>query len=262
MNEYQRKIIAQLIQNENMGVKELSKVLNVSDSTTRRQLTLLEEHGLVFRTHGGARMATPVTYESPFENRAAQAVEAKRIIAAAAMSLVSPGLVIGISGGSTCTEFARQLRTADAITVVTNAINVALEIKSQASRRIMVTGGLLSQYSYELVGNQVSQSLQSVHMDIAFLGASGISVDFGFSMMDEPEAMVGQAFMSTADRVIVLADHTKIGKSTFARLCSIKDIDLLITDDQITPPQLESLQKAGLKVSIASSEAGLLTPAS
>ena len=246
--------MAHLIQSDGMGVKELSRLLQISDSTTRRQLTLMEKRGLVVRTHGGARLATPITYELLYENRAAQAVVAKRKIAAAALSLISPNLVIGLSGGTTCTELARLLRTQDDLTVVTNAINIALEIQSQAGRRIMVTGGLLNQDSYELVGNQVSQSLQNVHIDIAFLGVSGISVEFGFSMSDEPEAVAGRAFIAAADRIIILADHTKVGKSTFARFCSIKDVRLLITDDQITPQQFNTLQDAGLNVLLATSE--------
>lgn len=257
MNEYQRKILAHLIRNESIGVKELSRILQVSDSTTRRQLTSLEKKGLAVRTHGGARLATPITYELLYENRAAHEVVAKRKIAAAALSLISPNLVIGLSGGTTCTEFARLLRTQGSITVVTNAINIALEIQSQAGRRIMVTGGLLNQNSYELVGNQVSQSMQNVHIDIAFLGVSGISVEFGFSMHDEPEAVAGRAIMAAADRIVILADHTKVGKSTFARLCSLKSAHLLITDDQITSHQLNNLKDGGLEVLIATSEIGL-----
>ncbi len=258
MNEYQRKIMAHLIQKESVGVKQLSSLLQISDSTTRRQLTLMEKRGLVVRTHGGARLANPITYELLYENRAAQALVAKRKIAAAALSLIAPDLVIGISGGTTCTELARLLRTLERITVVTNAINAALEIQSQAGRRIMVTGGLLNQNSYELVGNQVSQSLQNFHIDITFLGVSAISAEFGFSMHDEPEAVAGRAFMTAADRTVVLADSTKVGKSTFARLCSIKDVSLLITDDQIQPQQLNGLKGAGLEVLIATSENELI----
>jgi DeoR family transcriptional regulator of aga operon len=223
---------------------------------------MMEKRGLVVRTHGGAHLANPITYESLYENRAAQALVAKRKIAAAALAHISPGSVIGLSGGTTCTELARLLRTLESITVVTHAINIALEIQAQAGRRIMVTGGLLNQNSYELVGNQVSQSLQSVHLDIAFVGVSGISSEFGFSMHDEPEAVAGRAFMAAADRTIVLADSTKVGKSTFARLCSIKDVRLLITDDQIDPKQTKLLRDAGLEILIASSETTLKVPSS
>lgn len=251
MNDYQRKILAYLFQYESMGVKTLSGLLSVSDSTVRRQLTLMEKRGQVLRTHGGVRISTPLSYDRIYRNRADQAAAAKRQIASSAMELISPNLVIGLSGGTTCAELSRCLRALDNITIVTNDINIALEIQSQDRRRIMVTGGLLNQNSYELVGNQVSHSLKNVHIDIAFLGASGISADFGFSMSDEPEAVSGRAFIDNADRTIILADHTKVGKSTFARLCALTDVDLLITDDQITEEQLLGLRNAGLNILVA-----------
>lgn len=116
----------------------------------------------------------------------------------------------------------------------------------------MVTGGILNENSYELVGQQVTQSLQNVHLDIAFLGVSRINADFGFSMSDEPEAVIGRSFMACADRTVILADHTKIGGASFARLCAIKEVGLLITDNQVSPQDLDALQKAGLKVLVAS----------
>jgi DeoR family transcriptional regulator of aga operon len=257
MNEYQKIIFAELIRNESSDIERLAKLLDVSDSTVRRQLSDMEKNGIIVRIPGGAKLTTPITYKLLYENRAAQAIDAKRQIAAEAISLVSPNSVIGISGGTTCTWLARQLQLVEDLTVVTNAINVALEIHSQSSKRIVVTGGLLNQNSYELVGNQVTQSLQNVHLDIAFLGVSRIDADFGFSMSDEPEAVIGRSFMSCANRTVILADHTKIGGSSFARLCSINEINLLITDDHIPPEALESLQKAGLKVLVASPDSGI-----
>ncbi len=251
MNDYQRKILAYLIQNESMGVKTLSGLLMVSDSTIRRQLTLMEKRGLVVRTHGGVRITSPLSYDRIYRNRADQAITAKRQIAASAMSLICQNLVIGLSGGTTCAELSRRLRELDDITIVTNDINIALEIQSQSRRRILVTGGFLNQNSYELVGNQVSYGLENVHIDIAFMGASGISADFGFSMSDEPEAIAGRAFINNADKTIILADHTKVGKSTFARLCGFSDVNMLITDDLISNEQLIVLQKAGLRVMLA-----------
>lgn len=117
----------------------------------------------------------------------------------------------------------------------------------------MVTGGMLNFYSYELVGNLVSSSLQNVHLDIAFLGASGIDLDFGFSMSDEPEAVAGRAFIATSDKSVIIADSTKLGKRTFARLCSLDAIDLLITDDGIKSDQVNSLKGAGLEILVISS---------
>jgi DeoR family transcriptional regulator of aga operon len=165
--------------------------------------------------------------------------------------MIKPGQVVGLSGGTTSTALARQLRAMADITIVTNAVNIALELQGQAGNRVMVTGGFLNQNSYELVGDQVSQSLRNVHLDLAFLGASGVDVVFGFSMADEPEAVVARAFKAMADQVIIIADHTKISKTTFARFCALAEVDLLITDEGISPAQQESLEKAGLKVLVA-----------
>ena len=107
MNDYQRKILTYLFQNESMGVKALSSLLMVSDSTIRRQLTIMEKKGLVVRTHGGVRISSPLMYDRTYRNRADQSVTAKRQIAASAMSLISPNLVIGLSGGTTCAELSR-----------------------------------------------------------------------------------------------------------------------------------------------------------
>jgi DeoR family transcriptional regulator, aga operon transcriptional repressor len=258
MNDYQKLIFAELIRTDNCSVEELSSLLGISNSTIRRQLTDMEQNGILIRMHGGAKLAIPIIYKLPYENRAAHANDAKRQIAAAAFSLISPNQVIGLSGGTTCTALARLFHIADDITVVTNAINIALEIQPQANRRIKVTGGLLNQ-NYELVGQQVSQSLQNVHLDIAFLGVSRINSEFGFLMSNEEEAVIGQSFMACADRTVILADHSKIGGSSFARLCSIKDVSLLITDNQVSAQDLNSLQKAGLKVLVASPDGEVST---
>jgi DeoR/GlpR family transcriptional regulator of sugar metabolism len=102
-----------------------------------------------------------------------------------------------------------------------------------------------------LVGHLVAQSLETMHLDLAFLGATGVDLSFGFSVADEPEAVASRALMAAAGKTIVLADHSKIGQATFARLCRLPEVDLLITDDGVLPEQLTKLQEAGLKVLVA-----------
>ena len=253
-SERQSRIREYLTRYNEMEIGKLSELLKVSPSTIRREIRGMEASGFLVRTHGGVRMHAPLQYEPPYEKRASSNVDGKRAIAAAARQMISPGQVIGISGGTTCTELARQLRFVKGITVVTNAINVALELYGQSSIRVMVTGGFLNHNSYELVGNQTSESLQPVHMDMAFLGASGIDPDFGLSMSDEPEVLVGHAFMAAADRTVVLADSSKIGRKTFARLAPLSEIDLVITDDGITAEQRALIERTNLKMLVGASE--------
>jgi DeoR family transcriptional regulator of aga operon len=247
----QARIVQCVAQNDQVDVGQLSRLLDVSPSTVRRELQQMEDEGMIMRVHGAARLPNPIRYEQPYESRASMHVRAKRAIAAAALGLIAPGASVGISGGTTCTELARQLRATGPLTIVTNAVNIAVELHGQPDKRLMVTGGILNQGSYELVGNLVAESLKDVHLDVAFLGCSGIDPQFGISMSDEAEAAMGRAFKGAADRVILLADHSKVGRRTFARFCRLPEVDLLITDDGLPADQRGELEAAGLHLLIA-----------
>ncbi len=245
------KIIHQLAIRHEMEVEELSRLLHVSPSTIRRELSVMEKDGLLVRTHGAAHLRLPIDYDSPYASRAANQLHEKRAIALAATQLVTPGMLLALVGGTTCTALARMLRSLDDLTIVTSAINVALELQGQPNKRVIVTGGTLNRNSYELVGSQAIGSLENVHCEMAFLGASGMSPEYGLSMSDEPEAAVGRALIASADRAVVLADHTKLGKRGLVRVCPLEQLSLLITDARAAPEQLGSLRRAGLEVIVA-----------
>jgi DeoR family transcriptional regulator of aga operon len=252
----QMQILNYLTRHESLEVNQLSELLQTSASTIRRELKIMEENGLLVRNHGNAHLHVPIRYELPFEKRATQQAEAKREIAIQAAQLIKPGQVIGLSGGTTTTELARQLRMVENLTVVTSAINIALELQGQLSKRVMVTGGILNQESYELAGDQAVQSLRNVHLDIVFHGASGIDVDFGISLADEPDAVVGRAFKEAANKIIIVADHSKIGHKTFARFCALNEVDMLITDHRVSEVQQSMLKAGGLDFVAAGGEIG------
>jgi DeoR family transcriptional regulator of aga operon len=247
----QIQILQYLNRHESVDIAALSDILQISASTVRREVAAMEESGLLVREHGSVRLPIPIRYELPFEARAAATVTAKRKIAARAAELVQPRQVIGMSGGTTVTELARQLRAHEEITVVTTAVNVAIELQGTPGKRVMVTGGILDQTSYELVGDLVTQALRTVHLDVVFQGVSGINADFGFSVADEPAAVVARALRDSADRVIVLADHTKLGQRSFVRAYGLAAAHTLITDDGITPAQRAELEAIGVRVLVA-----------
>jgi DeoR/GlpR family transcriptional regulator of sugar metabolism len=250
--ERRKHILDFLARQNQASITELSQALQRAPSAIRRDLRILESNGLLMRTHGGARASAAIPYTASFRDRVAEQAAAKQAIALAAKAQIAPGSVIGLMGGTTCTELARQLRTADNLMIVTNAVNVAMELQNErVSKRVMLTGGFINRDSYELVGNALAASLRDIHLDLAFVGASGVDLQFGLSMSDEPEAAAARAFASVADRVVVLADHSKIGKLTFARFSLLSEIQLLITDSDAEPEQLASLRQAGLQVLVA-----------
>jgi DeoR family transcriptional regulator, aga operon transcriptional repressor len=251
----QKKIHDLVLQRGEVKSEDIVEHMAISLATVRRDLAALERRGLIERIWGGARVRSPIEYLADFKAVAGKEAAAKRAIAAAAAAHVEAGMVVGLSGGTTCTELARWLR-GKPITVVTNAINVATELYNHSLTKVIVTGGMLNSYSYELVGEMVGYTLQEYRLDICFLGCTGVTTDFGFSMRDHLESAMARAFLSVSNQAVVIADHSKVGKQTLARFAPLSAIQLLITDAQLKQNSLTTLQEAGLKVEIARDLAG------
>jgi DeoR family transcriptional regulator, aga operon transcriptional repressor len=248
--ERQHQLHNLVLQRGEVEAEDIVQALHISLATVRRDLASLERRGLVERTWGGAKVRSPIEYLADFKEAADKAASAKRAIAAAAVQHVQEGMVIGLSGGTTCTELARWLR-GKPVTVVTNAINVATELYNHSHTKVIVTGGALNSYSYELVGDMVNHTLREYHLDICFVGCSGITPDFGFSMRDGLESAIARAFLSVSQRAIVVADHSKVGEKTLARFTTLQSIERLITNEGLNKAWLGKLEKAGLKVEVA-----------
>ena len=250
------RIIHQLAIHHEMEVEELSSSLHVSPSTIRRELSVMETDGLLVRTHGAAHLRVPIDYDFPYASRAAKQLDEKRAIALAAMQLVTPGMTLALVGGSTCTALARMLRPVDELTIVTSAINVALELQGQSTKHVIVTGGTLNRNSYELVGSQAISSLENIHCQMAFLGASGMSPEYGLSMSDEPEAAVGRALIASTERAVVLADHTKLGTVADFAIAPLTVAARMVTDRGIDEEYRDDLRTMGVEVVVADERVG------
>jgi len=242
-----------------VSIAEISDALTVSAATARRDLTTLAEQRLVTRTHGGAS-ALGSGYELPLQYKIARQAEAKLAIARTAAELVNIGDSIGLNGGTTTSEVARVLGRSDrlvradghsGVTIVTNALNIAYELSVRSHVKIVVTGGVARRQSYELVGPLVSNTLGDLALDTAILGVDGLSAEFGATTLHEGEADVSQQFARVAKRVIVVADSTKMAKTTFARICPLGQIDILVTDAPVAGPLAEALAAAGVRVVVA-----------
>jgi DeoR family transcriptional regulator, aga operon transcriptional repressor len=250
--ERQHQLHDLVLQHGEIKAEDIVAALQISLATVRRDLAALERRGLIERTWGGAKVRSPIEYLSDFKEAADKAANAKRAIAAAAVQHVREGMVIGLSGGTTCTELARWLR-GKPVTVVTNAINVATELYNHSHTKVIVTGGSLNSYSYELVGDMVNHTLREYHLDICFVGCSGVTPDFGFSMRDGFESAIARGFLSVSQRAIVIADHSKVGQKTLARFTSLTGVERLITNEDLSKEWQVKLEKAGLKVEVAKS---------
>lgn len=239
-------ILEQVGQRGSVDVGELASALGVSGATVRRDLQSLSRSQLLVRTHGGA-VANGVGDEVPTRVKAALRLAEKRRIGRAAAGLVEDGAVVGMTGGTTALELARALAGRRGITVVTNAVNIANELVGHAGLRLVVIGGIV-RHSYELVGPAAEAMLANYHLDIAFIGVDGLTPQEGCTTYDEMEAQTDLAFLRRSRRNVVIADSSKIGRVTFARISLLSGVTDLVTDAGAAPEQLEALREAGLRV--------------
>jgi len=240
-------ILDGLAEGGSVEVSELAARLGVSSTTIRRDLERLDEQRMLTRTHGGA-VAHGVLYELPLRYRAARHQDEKRRIAAAAAGRVEDGAIVGFTGGTTTTEVSRAIVGRQGLTVVTNAMNIAGELAIRADLKLIVTGGTARPESYELVGPIAEQALSDLNLDIAFVGVDGIDASAGLTTHHEIEAHTNRTLVERARRVVVVADGSKVGHVAFARICSLGDVDELITDETAPPRPLRAIVEAGLLV--------------
>ncbi len=171
--------------------------------------------------------------------------------------MVTPGMVVGMNGGTTTTEVARALATrpdlinntdGSALTIVTNALNIANELIVRPHVKIVVTGGVVRPQSYELIGPLATGVLRELSLDIAFLGVDAVDVTLGAAAHHEGEASINGLMAARARRVVILADSSKLGRHAFARICPIERIETLITDTGATDEVVAPFSAASVKV--------------
>lgn len=241
-------ILQRLNEHGSVGVTGLAEELDVSEASVRRDLHLLETQKLLTRTHGGA-VASGVLYELPMRYRGGQRYDAKRAIALHAVSLVPAEVAsIGLNGGSTTTEVGRALASRPGLRVVTNALNIASELAVRANIELVVCGGSARSESYELVGPLAELTLSNINLDVAIIGVDGVSAAAGFTTHHEVEAHTNRALLRAAERVIVVADSSKIGKRGFARIAEIAAASDIVTDSQARAADVAELERLGPSV--------------
>ena len=243
-----RRILDVLQERDSVSLEALTAELGVSAATVRRDLSSLDDRGLLLRTHGGAR-ALEVTTEIPEPLRNTSFRESKRRIALRALSLIPTGRhAVAVSGGTTTAEVARALGNRLDLTVVTNSLSIALECAARPRLKVIMTGGVVRPSSFEAVGPLSENTFHAINVGTAILGTDGISAAGGATTHDDTEARTNNAMVSAAQRVIVVADASKVGRITLAQMARLDQIDDLVTDADADPSELERIESAGVRV--------------
>lgn len=251
-----RTLLDLLADTGRLSVADAATELGVSEATVRRDFTSLAKQQLVTRTHGGV-VATSVAYDLPVRYRGGGDNDVKERIAATAADLVKPGQVVGFNGGTTTSATARRLAArADlaesavrpALTVVTNALNIATEMVLRPHIRTVSLGGVARPQSYELVGPLAASMLGELWLDHLVLGADGVTAETGVSCFHEGEAGINALMVERASEVTAVVAAEKIGRRTFARICDAGSINTLVTDEAADHAHVEALRHRGVQV--------------
>jgi DeoR/GlpR family transcriptional regulator of sugar metabolism len=245
------KILEWLQEEGSARVRELSAAFAVSEATIRQDLEKLETDGHITRQHGGAFLRTVSRQVETMSLQHMENIDKKRKIGAKAASLVGDGETIILDAGSTTTEVAHQLLGRSSLTVITNALNIALLLGAAPGYAVHMPGGQFKAPTLSLSGDKAAEYFEDVYAGKLFLATAGVALDTGLTYPSFADLQLKQAMIRAASRVYLVADSTKINRSSFTRLGTLDVIHAFITDDGIRDEDARAFESRGVEVIIA-----------
>jgi len=233
-----------------MSLAELVDALGVSESTIRRDLEAIEQQGLIRRTHGGAvYVADSSAHSLAFAKRQDESAGEKQAIARMVTELIPPGQTVIINGGTTCYEVARAVQ-GRGLNVITNSVPIAALLSADVVTEVTLVGGYVYPRTGVALGAMAERQLETLHATQLVLSCAGLTEEGAFNsnqMMVDAE----RKMMQIADEVILVIDHTKLGKRAVARLCTLDEIDVIVTDAAPDDSRPEWLERVPARVIFA-----------
>ena len=252
VEERRRRIVEMVNQQGRVTVDELVALFDISAVTIRADLEALDRAGTISRSHGGALPAAPATLDTPLNIKETRHHAQKRRIGQAAARLIEDGDTIILDSGSTTVEIARQIRQQKwtSLTVITNALNIAMELSALPSVRVMMLGGLLRQTSYSLAGPDAEQALSRLSADRLFLGVDGLDPDVGVTTPDPLEASLNALMIRVSRETVAVLDASKLGQRSLSVITPVDKLHQVITDSSAPSGVVEKLRQAGVEVTL------------
>lgn len=256
MRANRRQQILELIaENGQITVAQIVARFTVSEMTARRDLAELAREGLLRRVHGGAMSNRGRSYEPPYPLRTNKNLTAKQMIGKTAAAMIDDGDSIAFDVGTTTLEIARCLNGKYNLTVVTASLPIANEVIRQFSLesdlRLLLTGGTVRSGEHSMIGEFASRMYRELHVDKAFVGVGGVSLEAGLTEYNLDDTLVKRAMITAAGQVIVVADSSKFGRTTFAHIAALSDVDVIVTDRGVDRQMVTALRDMAIDVIIA-----------
>lgn len=233
-----------------VNVVDLCNELKVSSVTIRKDLKLLEDKNLLYKTHGGATLKNPYTADRPVTEKEKLQSSEKLKIGEAAARLIQPNDSIIIGSGTSVLALAKYIQPLQSLTVITSALNVSLELMKHKDIEIIQLGGILRKSSSSVMGPYAENVLGDFFCSKVFLGVDGIDLEFGLTTTNVFEAHLNRQMMAVSQKTIILADSTKFGRRGFGKICKLEEIDHIITDSGISKHTVDTLEGMGILMTI------------
>jgi len=250
-HQRREKILEMIKEDGHAKVLQLSKIFKVTEVTIRQDLEKLEKDGFVEREHGGAFLKNVGILVKNISLHNQENLTEKASIANKAVEFINDGDTIILDSGSTTTEIAKQICGFKNLTVITNSLNIAFILGVDPEINLVVTGGEFKAPTLSLTGQKAADFFDNLHVDKLFLATAGITLKSGLTYPSISDICVKRAMIESANIVYLVADSTKIGKSSFASLGALSLINYLITDSKINEEDVTMLKRHDIKLVIA-----------
>jgi DeoR family transcriptional regulator, aga operon transcriptional repressor len=248
--ERRQRIVALLNTDGRVTVANLSKMFGVSRITIRKDLSSLQQRGLVQRGRGGALPpASSAMFDPSYLDKQRQHTPEKLRIANAAVEVVKDGCCVMLDSGTTTGAIAQRLKTFSGLTIITNAINIAAEFVS-TNFEVLLTGGTLRKNSFSLVGPVAEDVVKEMHADILFLGVDGFDIELGLTTPNLLEARLNRAMVASAEKVVAVCDSTKFSHRSLSRIVPVSAVHQVITDHNVAASVVDALRSQNVEVTL------------
>lgn len=246
--ERRNEILARLQEERKVVVSDLSQLYNVTEETIRRDLEKLENEGLAKKTYGGAVLNESFNIDLPYTVRKKANVSGKQIIAEKVANMIEDGDHILLDASSTALFVAKRMKDKKNITVITNSLEILLELSDRTGWKIFSTGGRLKEGGLALVGYQAERMISTFHVDYAIFSCKGMDIEHGLTDANESDAQIKKMISKAAKKKILAVDHSKFDKISFTQVCDLSEIDMVVTDVEPTEAWKQAFASAGIEL--------------